>query len=100
MKVWTKVRLKDQNKKIEQVSRSLTNYLYAYGPSSEVKEKYNISESDYAKMSQYTANRISGILLLYLAKDYKRINDIANKYNLNNEVIKNINPEIEGYVSK
>ena len=67
---------------------------------SEVKEKYNISESDYAKMSQYTANRISGILLLYLAKDYKRINDIANKYNLNNEVIKNINPEIEGYVSK
>ena len=51
-------------------------------------------------MSQYTANRISGILLLYLAKDYKRINDIANKYNLNNEVIKNINPEIEGYVSK
>ena len=100
MKVWTKVRLKDQNKKIEQVSRSLTNYLYAYVPASEVKEKYNISESDYAKMSQYTANRISGILLLYLAKDYKRINDIANKYNLNNEVIKNINPEIEGYVSK
>ena len=100
MKVWTKVRLKDQNKKIEQVSRSLTNYLDAYGPASEVKEKYNISESDYAKMSQYTANRISGILLLYLAKDYKRINDIANKYNLNNEVIKNINPEIEGYVSK
>ena len=100
MKVWTKVRLKDQNKKIEQVSRSLNNYLYAYGPASEVKEKYNISESDYAKMSQYTANRISGILLLYLAKDYKRINDIANKYNLNNEVIKNINPEIEGYVSK
>lgn len=100
MKVWTKVRLKDQNKKIEQVSRSLTNYLYTYGPASEVKEKYNISESDYAKMSQYTANRISGILLLYLAKDYKRINDIANKYNLNNEVIKNINPEIEGYVSK
>ena len=70
MKVWTKVRLKDQNKKIEQVSRSLTNYLYGYGPASEVKEKYNISESDYAKMSQYTANRISGILLLYLAKDY------------------------------
>ena len=100
MKVWTKVRLKDQNKKIEQVSRSLTNYLYVYGPASEVKEKYNISESDYAKMSQYTANRISGILLLYLAKDYKRINDIANKYNLNNEVIKNINPEIEGYISK
>lgn len=100
MKVWTKVRLKDQNKKIELVSRSLTNYLYAYGPAAEVKEKYNISENDYAKMSQYTADRISGILLLYLAKDYKRINDIANKYNLNNEVIKNIYPEIEGYISK
>ena len=46
MKVWTKVRLKDQNKKIEQVSRSLTNYLYAYGPASEVKEKYKLRTTD------------------------------------------------------
>ena len=65
-----------------------------------IKNKYNISSSDYAKLSQYTADRISGILMLYLAKDYKRINDIANKYNFSNDTIKSINPEIEGYISK
>ena len=100
MKIWTKVHLKDKNKKVELVSRSLTNYLYLYGPAEEVKNKYNISQADYQKMSQYTANRISGILMLYLAKDYKRINDIANKYNFNNETINTIVPEIEGYISK
>ncbi len=100
MKIWTKVHLKDKNKKVELVSRSLTNYLYSYGPAEEVKNKYNISQADYQKMSQYTANRISGILMLYLAKDYKRINDIANKYNFNNETINTIVPEIEGYISK
>ena len=100
MKVWTKVRLKDRNKEIDKVSRSLTNYLYALGPASSIKNKYNISSSDYSKLSQYTADRISGILMLYLAKDYKRINDIANKYNFSNDTIKSINPEIEGYISK
>lgn len=100
MKVWTKVRLKDQNKEIDKVSRSLTNYLYALGPATTIKNKYNISSSDYAKLSQYTANRISGILMLYLAKDYKRINDIANKYNFSNESLNTIYPEIEGYISK
>ena len=100
MKIWTKVHLKDKNKKVELVSRSLTHYLYSYGPAEEVKNKYNISQADYQKMSQYTANRISGILMLYLAKDYKRINDIANKYNFNNETINTIVPEIEGYISK
>ncbi len=100
MKIWTKVHLKDKNKKVELVSRSLTNYLYSYGPAEEVKNKYNISQADYQKMSQYTANRISGILMLYLAKDYKRINDIANKYNFSNETINTIVPEIEGYISK
>ena len=100
MKIWTKVHLKDKNKKVELVSRSLTNYLYSYGPAEEVKNKYNISQADYQNMSQYTANRISGILMLYLAKDYKRINDIANKYNFNNETINTIVPEIEGYISK
>ncbi len=100
MKVWTKVRLKDRNKEIDKVSRSLTNYLYALGPASNIKSKYNISPSDYEKLSQYTADRISGILMLYLAKDYKRINDIANKYNFSNDTIKNIHPEIEGYINK
>ena len=33
MKVWSKVRIKDKHKDIEVMSKSLTNYLYGYGPS-------------------------------------------------------------------
>lgn len=100
MKVWTKVSLVDKSKQVEQIGRSLTNYLYEYGPMSEIKAKYNISNEDYKDMTQYTANRISGILMLYLASDYQRINDIVNKYNIKNEMIKDIIPEIEGYINK
>lgn len=99
MKVWTKVHLKDRDTKVEQIGRSLTNYLYEYGPISNMKERYNISKEDSQAMSQYTANRISGILMLYLANDYKRINDIVNKYNINTN-INNIIPEVEGYINK
>lgn len=38
--------------------------------------------------------------MLYLANDIDRINDIANKYNLNNGLIKKTTPEIEGYINK
>ena len=38
--------------------------------------------------------------MLYLSKDYSRINDIANKYNINASDIQNIVPEIEGYIEK
>ena len=38
--------------------------------------------------------------MLYLAKDVKRINDIANKYNIDNSKIEDILPEIEGYIDK
>ena len=38
--------------------------------------------------------------MLYLAKDINRINDIVNKYNLNNGVVNEISPEIEGYIDK
>lgn len=100
MKVWTKVHLKDKNTKVEQIGRSLTNYLYSVGPMSDIKDRYNISNEDYREMTQYTANRISGILMLYLASDYKRINDIVNKYNIKNEIVTGIIPEIEGYISK
>lgn len=100
MKVWTKVHLKDRNAKVEQIGRSLTNYLYEYGPMLNIKDRYNISKEDYQAMSQYTANRISGILMLYLANDYQRINDIVNKYNIRNEVINSIIPEVEGYINK
>lgn len=100
MKVWAKVHLKDRDPKVEQIGRSLTNYLYEYGPMLSIKDRYNISQEDYKEMTQYTANRISGILMLYLASDYRRINDIVNKYNIRNEVINNIIPEVEGYINK
>ncbi len=100
MKIWTKVHLIDRDSKVEKISRSLTNYLYSYGPTQSIKDKYNISEEDYKKINQYTANRISGILMLYLAKDFQRINDIVNKYNVKNDALDNIIPEIEGYINK
>lgn len=100
MKVWTKVHLLDRDTKVEQIGRSLTNYLYGYGPMLSIKNRYNISQEDYKAMTQYTANRISGILMLYLANDYQRINDIVNKYNVRNEIINSIIPEVEGYINK
>ena len=100
MKVWTKVCLADRTKEVEQIGRSLTNYLYGYGPMLDIKKKYGISLDDYKEINQYMANRISGILMLYLASDYKRINDIVSKYNINNELISNVIPEIEGYINK
>lgn len=100
MKIWSKVFIKDKNKDIELIAKSLTNYLYGYGPILDITRKYNISKEDRTKLDQYTANRIAGILMLYLAKDTKRINDIANKYNINASSIKQITPEIEGYIEK
>ena len=67
MKVWTKVCLADRTKEVEQIGRSLTNYLYGYGPMLDIKKKYGITLDDYKEINQYMANRISGILMLYLA---------------------------------
>ena len=100
MKVWTKVRIKDQNKDVELLSKSFTNYLYGYGPILDLYRKYNISLEDRKKIDQYTADRIAGLLLLYLSKDYNRINDIANKYNIQASTVNKITPEIEGYLEK
>ena len=88
MKVWTKVRLKDYNKDIDIISKSLTNYVYGYGPIQDIIDKYNIC-----------ANRVAGLAMLYLAKDVDRINDIVNKYNVGTSV-EGIVPEIEGYITK
>ena len=38
--------------------------------------------------------------MLYLSKDIQRINDIANKYNIDAVNMDNIKPEIEGYIEK
>ena len=67
MKVWIKVKLTDRNKDVEIISKSLTNYLYGYGPIQNITRKYQIKEEDRKLLDQYTANRIAGILMLYLA---------------------------------
>lgn len=100
MKVWTKVHVKDRNLDVEKIARSLTNYLYGYGPIRDLYRKYNVSNSDIKIIDQNIANRIAGLLLLYLSNDTRRINDIANKYNVNAAIIDKIIPEIEGYIEK
>lgn len=99
MKIWSKVMIKDKNKDVEVIAKSLTNYLYQFGPINSIEKKYNLSLQDRRELNQYTANRIAGLLLLYLSKDYQRINDIANKYNIQT-TIQDIIPEIEGYIER
>ncbi len=100
MKAWSKVHIKDKNKDVELISKALMNYLFQYGPIQSVYHKYNISSKEKMAINQYTANRIAGLLLLYLSKDYQRINDILNKYNLQNNNLSEIIPEIEGYIER
>ena len=59
-----------------------------------------INEEDRKALDQYTINRVAGLLMLYLSKDYQRINDIANKYNIDAVSIKEVKPEIEGYIER
>ena len=99
MKRWSKIKIKDENKDVLILSKSLTNYLYGYGPILDISRKYNISMEDRAILDKFMADRISGLLMLYLSKNYERINDIANKYNIDSN-IKNITPEIEAYINK
>ena len=100
MKIWTIVKLTDKNKDVELIAKSLTNYIYRYGPIVDITRKYQINPEDRKILDQYTANRIAGILMLYLAKDTKRINDIVNKYNISDEIVQEIIPELEGYLEK
>ena len=99
MKIWSKIRITDENKDVLVLSKSFTNYLYGYGPVLDICRKYNISREDRAILDKYTADRIAGLLMLYLSKNFDRINDIANKYNLDDN-IKTITPEIEAYIEK
>lgn len=100
MKVWTRVKLTDKNKEVEKIAKSLTNYFYGYGPIIDISRKYQIKPEDRKVLDQYTANRIAGILMLYLAKDTRRINDIVNKYNIPEGLLTEITPELEGYIEK
>ena len=99
MKVWRKITLKDQDKNVNKIAQSLTNYLYNKELINSIYQKYNISLSDKKLLEQHTLNNIAGLLLLYGTKDYKRINDIVNKYNLDNKEEK-ITPTIEVYLDK
>ena len=100
MKVWTKVHIKDHSKQVELITASLTNYIYGYGPILDMYRKYDIKEPDRKKLDEYIANRVGGLLMLYLAQDTKRINDIVNKYNISSDNLDTIIPEIEGYIEK
>ena len=100
MKVWAKVHIKDKNKDVELISKSFTNYLYGYGPINDICHKYGISNEDRRRLDKYTANRTAGILMLYLSKNIKRLNDIVNKYNVSIATMNDIEPEIEGYIEK
>lgn len=100
MKIWSKVHLKDRNKEVELISKSLTNYIYGTEALNFICQKYNISREDRKMHAQHTANRIAGLLMLYLANDTKRINDIVNKYNLDTGLVHNILPEIEGFINR
>ena len=69
MKVWKTAKFLKKDKNIELITRSYINYIYKYGPINDIIRKYNINPSDVYKLNQYTANRIAGLILLYLAKD-------------------------------
>ena len=100
MKIWAKIHIKDKNKDVDIISRSLTNYLHGYGPINDICHKYGISNEDRRRLDKYTANRTAGILMLYLSKNIKRLNDIVNKYNVSIATMNDIEPEIEGYIEK
>ena len=63
-------------------------------------KKYNVDAKDRKILDQFTANRVAGLLMLYLAGDTRRINDIVNRYNVDHSFVSNILPEIEGYINK
>ncbi len=100
MKVWKRAKFLKKDKNIDLISKSYVNYIYKYGPINDIIRKYNINPSDIYKLNQYTANRIAGLIVLYLAKDTNRLNDIVLKYNTNDLLVSEIVPEIEGYIER
>lgn len=98
MKIWKKISLENSIKEVDIVSKSLTNYIYSSDQLSNIISKYNISNKDIENLNKYTTDRVAGLLLLYISKNNKRINDIVNKYNTNNNL--KVEPVVEGYVEK
>ena len=100
MKIWRKARFLKKDPKIENIVNSYVNYIYKDGPIQEIGKKYRIEIGDLIKLNQYTADRIAGLLVLYMAKDYKRLNDIIIRYHNKQLLVGDIIPEIEGYIEK
>ncbi len=100
MKVWKCAKIFNKDKNVDLVSRAYINYIYKYGPINDIIRKYNIKPDDVYKLNQYTANRIAGLLLLYMAKDVKRLNDIVLKYDTSDLLVSDVTPEIEGYIER
>ena len=100
MKVWKKVKFLKKDNTVDMISRSYINYIYRDGPINDIIRKYHIDSHDILALNQYTANRIAGLLVLYFAKDKKRLDDIILKYNSNHLLVREITPEIEGYIEK
>ena len=98
MKVWKKVKINNQDRRIDAIASSLANYIFKDSSLEQLFFKYRITEEEMKQFKTYTTSRIAGLLLLYLSKDTNRINDIVNKYQLY-EIDKTM-PEVEGYVSK
>ena len=93
MKVWSKVKFKNSDKNVNLIAKTLTNYLCH---DNFVYQKLGSEAQTYVK--QDLANKVAGILMLYYAKDYKKISDIVNKYNISSHI--EVTPEIEGYIQK
>lgn len=100
MKIWKKVRFLEKDKKIDGIIRSYVNYIYKDSPINDLAKKYRIDPSDIIKLNQYTADRLAGLLLLAMAKDKERLQDIVLKYQSDQLLVGEIIPELEGYIEK
>lgn len=100
MKVWTKAKITKKDPQVDMICRSYINYIYKNGPVHDLVRKYNIQPEDLLHLNQYTADRMAGLVLLYLAQDKKRLNDIVLKYYSRQLLVADIIPEVEGYIDK
>ena len=100
MKVWTKVKITKKDKELEQIVTSYINYIFKDTAFSYLAKKYQMTEYDVQIFYQKLAARIAGVLLLYLADDKKRLQDILNKYSQENVYLKDLIPEVEGYIDR
>ncbi len=100
MKVWTKVQIHQKNKKIEEIVTAYINYLFKDTTLAVLAKKYKIDSNDMMQVYQELASRISGLLILYLGNDKKRLHDILKRYHGENAYLNQIIPEVEGYVDR